>query len=277
MIGALVVGCGGKTASVQDPHNPPPTAGSAGLPVGAPLAPAGEKFSYLLELQGVELATYDFAVGDVVDWHGKTAVQVQSHAKAIGLVKIVANVDDFFTSWIDVKTGRPLHWMSDEFATKSSDRERTDVQLDQRGDTNVIPVDFHINNDPPKPEPQKVSFPEVWDYNSLMIAFRSWEAPVGSSVEGEVFRSRYMWHYKITIKGKDKLTTALGDFPALRIDGHVFKVNREDVPIASDDERDFTIWISDDAGRVPLKIVAKTDYGDIKMTITSYDAGASGK
>ena len=50
----------------------------------------------------------------------------------------------------------------------------------------------------------------------------------------------------------------------LRLDGHVFKVGRDNAKLG-DDERDFSVWISDDDGRVPLKTVAKTDYGDIEI------------
>ena len=116
----------------------------------------------------------------------------------------------------------------------------------------------------------------MWDYNSFLVALRAGKAPVGTKVTVEVLRSRYLWHVEMTIHGKEKLVTELGDFPALRFDGHVYKLDRDGKRIPSDDERDFSIWISDDAGRVPLQIVAKTDYGDIKMSITSYDAGSAG-
>jgi hypothetical protein len=33
------------------------------------------------------------------------------------------------------------------------------------------------------------------------------------------------------------------------------------------------MWISDDADRVPLLMVAETDYGDIRMEIVDYTAG----
>src|SRR6185369_10727292 len=124
----------------------------------------------------MELATYDVAVGDVTDVAGKRAIVVQSHAKAVGLVKAIANIDDTFTSWIDVTTGRPLRWLVDEFATKSTDKERTEARMFERaGD--MLPMDFHINDEPAKPEPQKVSLPDVWDYNAFTIALRGWEAP----------------------------------------------------------------------------------------------------
>jgi hypothetical protein len=268
IIALLVVGCG----TPPGPTTPHPTVKAERLPDGPPLLTPGERMSYRLQLQGMELATYDFAVGDVTDVAGKKAIVVQSHAKAVGLVKMVANIDDYFNSWIDVTTGRPLRWSTDEYATKGSDKEKTDARFFERtGDT--VPVDFHLNNDAPKSEPQKVSMPDVWDYNAFLIALRIWDAPIGSTVSAEVLRSRYMWHVDMKVAGKDNLVTAVGDFPALRLDGHTYKVDRNNKKFADSDERDFSIWISDDDGRVPLQTVAKTDYGDIKMEITEYSPG----
>jgi hypothetical protein len=272
----LLTGCPGGSSHPVDPKTGSGSAASAGIPVGPPVVFAGEKFSFDLALQGVQLATYDFEVGDTGEYDGKQTVQVHSHAKAVGLVKMVANVDDLFTSWIDVATGRPVHWAADEFAVGALDRERSDVFFSKR-DGDTIPVEFHLNDDKPTPEPQKTTFPEVWDFNSLMIGFRAWEAPEGSSITGEVFRSRYMWHYKITMGKQEKLVTKLGDFPALRIEGHVYKVDRTAKQDTGSDERNFSIWISADQGKVPLKILGHTDYGDIEMNITSYDPGAAGR
>jgi hypothetical protein len=268
IIALLVVGCG----TPPGPTTPHPTVKTERLPDGPPLLTPGERMSYRLQLQGMELATYDFAVGDLTEVAGKKAIVVQSHAKAVGLVKMVANIDDYFNSWIDVTTGRPLRWSTDEYATKGSDKEKTDARFFERtGDT--VPVDFHLNNDAPKAEPQKVSMPDVWDYNAFLIALRIWDAPIGSTVSAEVLRSRYMWHVDMKVAGKDNLVTAVGDFPALRLDGHTYKVDRNNKKFADSDERDFSIWISDDDGRVPLQTVAKTDYGDIKMEITEYSPG----
>ena len=220
----------------------------------------------------MELATYDVAVGDVTEVAGKQAIVVQSHAKAVGLVKMVANIDDTFTSWIDVTTGRPLEWKTDEFATKGSDKERTDARFYQR-EGDQLPIEFHLNDDPPAPEPQKVTLPDVWDYNAFLIALRTWDGPPGTTLAAEVLRSRYMWHVDMTIAGKEKLVTALGELPALRLDGHTYKLDRAGTKATDSDERNFSVWISDDDGRVPLQNVAKTDYGDIKLEITDYTPG----
>jgi hypothetical protein len=267
---ALLSACGSAPATSTTPKATP--VASDRFAVGPPLVTPGEHMSYRLALQGMELATYDFAVGEITEVSGKKAIVVQSHAKATGLVQMVARVDDFFTSWIDVETGRPLRWATDEYATKGADKERTDVRFFERqGDT--VPIDFHLNDQPPAAEPQKVSLPDVWDYNAFLVALRTWDAPVGSTLTAEVLRSRFMWHVEMKVHGKTRLVTAVGELPAIQLDGHTYKVDRNNQKLPDSEPRDFSVWISDDDGRVPLQNVAKTDYGDIKLEITDYAPG----
>jgi len=266
----LATACGGSAPPTTTAKPTGPTAANA-LPTGAPLATPGERMAYRLALQGMDLATYELAVGTVEDVGGKHAIVVQSHAKAVGLVKMVANIDDTFTSWIDTSNGRSLRWLTDEYATKSDDKERTLARIADRTGTSV-PVEFHLNDAAPTAEPQTVSLAETWDYNAFLIALRSWEGAPGSAFVAEVFRSRFLWHVAMKIGGKTKLVTELGELPALRLDGHAYKLDRKGGR-ASDDERDFTIWISDDAGRVPLQVTARTDYGDVVMKIVDYAPG----
>jgi pyruvate/2-oxoglutarate dehydrogenase complex dihydrolipoamide dehydrogenase (E3) component len=60
---------------------------------------------------------------------------------------------------------------------------------------------------------------------------------------------------------------------ALLEHAHTYKIDRDGSKFKDTDERDFSLWISDDAGRVPLQINARTDYGDVKMEIVEYTAG----
>lgn len=272
---SLIAACGSH-ALVEQAAVGPSTAPAA-FADGPPLVTPGERMSYKLALMGAELATFDLAVGDQTEVAGKPAIVVQTHAKVSGIGELAAraagiHVDDTFTSWIDVATGRPLRWYCDEYATKSTNKERSEARLAERAD-DAIPIEFHVNDDPPTLESQKVSMPDVWDYNAFLIALRAWEGPPGSKVAAEVLRSRYLWHVDMTIHGKEQLHTALGDFPALRLDGHTYKLGRDGHKLAGNDERDFTIWISDDDGRVPLEVKARTDYGAVEMTIVDYQPG----
>jgi hypothetical protein len=263
-----IVACG-SSQHVESPVAKQPTV--ARLPDGPPLITPGEHMQYKLALQGVELAVYDFGIGDTTQVDGKQAVLVQSHAKTVGLGALI-KVDDYFSSYVDVATGRPLRWVADEYTSDGSHKEKTDADLAARTGT-TVPVMFHLDEEPPQPEPQHVTQPDVWDFNSFMVALRGWEGAAGTAVVAEVFRSRFMWHVDIKIHGKEQVKTELGDLPALRIDARLYKLERDGSRAPGNEERQFSVWVSDDDGRVPLQINARTDYGDMKMTLLDYQPG----
>lgn len=236
----------------------------------------GERMTYKLALQGVELGSFSLSAGEVQDLAGSQVIVVEGHARSVGVAEWVARVDDRFTSWIDVGTGRPRRFQTAEYETRSkSNVEHVVADLAAReGDR--VPVTFRINDAAATPEPQKVSKPDVWDYNAFLVALRAWEQPTGSSVSVEVFRSRFLWHVEMKVRGREKLDTELadlGEVMALRLDAHMYRLTREGTKDTTADERDLSIWISDDDGRVPLRTVAKTDYGDIRMDIVDYHPG----
>jgi hypothetical protein len=279
VLGSLLAACGHPGSPPAAPATPAATAAptAAQLGDGPPLATPGEHMQYRLSLRGIELASYDLAIGDVTELDGKKVVVVQGHAKTRGLAAFFATIDDRFTSWVDVATGRSLRFATDEYATGSkTDIEHAVIDLAGRtGDT--IPVEYHVNDGPPQPEPQKASLPVAWDYNAFLLALRGWEAPPGTRHVLEVFRSRSMWHAEVTIGGKGVLVTELGDLPALRIEGRTYKLRRDGARTPDDAERRFTIWISDDDGRVPLQVNTVTDYGDLVMQIVDYQPGAGAR
>ncbi|HEY5922532.1 MAG TPA: DUF3108 domain-containing protein [Kofleriaceae bacterium] len=265
----LVIGaCGSRRAE-------PIVAGAtaAKLPEGPPYVTPGERISYQLQIGGMNLATYDVGVGSTVEQvGGHRAIAVQSHAKSQGLVSMVANLDTTFTSWIDVETGRPLRWTIEERGPDGAVKEGADARLfERKGDQ--VPVEVRWGDKAPVVEMQKVSMPDVWDYNALVIAVRAWEPKRGSTVTAEVMRSMYLWHVTVIVRGEENVTTEIGDFPALRIDGISYRLRRDGTRDAGAPERNFTLWISNDDGRVPLQSVAQSDYGDIKMTLVDYQPG----
>ncbi len=227
--------------------------------------------SYRLSLGGMDLATYDLGVGDITDLAGRRAIVVQGHAKTRGLASVMTNIDDVFTSWIDVETGRPLRWAVEESTSEGSVRERTDARISERAE-DVVPIDVWLD-DKHASEPQKVSLPDVWDYNAYLVALRAWEAPRGSTVTAEVFRSRYLWSVTMTIAAEEKIVTDLGEFPTLRFDATAHRLERDGKRSPDQEARQFSIWITNDQGRVPVQTVGRTDYGDIKLTIVDYQPG----
>jgi hypothetical protein len=82
-----------------------------------------------------------------------------------------------------------------------------------------------------------------------------------------------MWNVTMTIHGEEKLVTALGEFPTLRFDGRAYRLERDGKRSLDSAEREFSVWITNDQGRVPVQTTGRTDYGDIKLTIIDYQPG----
>lgn len=263
----LLLSCGSHHV---DPAPAVPSVGA--LPAGPPLATPGERMAYRLKVAGMDVATYDIAVGDVTAVGGHDAVVVQSHAKAKPLVAMLANIDEVYTSWIDVSTGRPVRWTAEERTADGTTREAADARFDQRSGE-AVPIEVRALDRPAVMASQKVSLPEVWDYNALVIALRAWEAKPGTSVEAEVMRGPYLWRTRVTVRGTETVVTDLGDFPALRFDGTSYRLERDGDRDASAEERAFSVWISNDDGRVPLKNIAESDHGQLEMTLVDYQPG----
>ncbi len=233
--------------------------------------------TYRLELKGFELASYTFAVGEPTELGGARVIPVEGHARSLGLANQIAKVDDRFTSWIDVTTGRPARFQATEYETNSDTNiEHAIVDLAGRA-RDTIPVSFQLNDGASTAEPQLVTHAEIWDYNSFLVMLRAWEAPPGTTRSMELFRSRFLWKIDIRVHGRETLVTALGELPALRFDAHATKLDRKGDKFPNTPERDFSIWISDDDGRVPLQTTAATDYGDIKMEIVDYQPGTGAR
>jgi hypothetical protein len=267
----VLVACGSRRA---EPIGPGDTK-EAVLPAGPPLVTPGERMSYRVQIGGIDLATYEMGVGRVVAIGSRRAIVVQGHAKATRLVSAVANVDDVFTSWIDVETGRPLRWTVEEHTAEGAVREGTDARFAERNGDGV-PVEMRLLDKEPFMETQRLSLPEVWDYNALLVALRAWEDNAGATTRAEVMRGRYLWNVTVTVRGEETLHTELGEFPALRFDGLAYRLERDGTR-AKDEERNFSLWISNDDGRVPLQNIAQSDYGDIYMTISDYQPGNGGR
>ncbi len=276
----LGAACGGGTGGTGVTNPAPPRASddptTAVFGGGPPRASLGERMGYRLSLRGIELAALQIAIGDVQELNGKQAIVVQSHVQSTGLANMVSTVDDHFTTWLEVATGRSLRFQADEQATANkADVEHVVVEIASRTGT-TVPVTFAVNDASPTTDtPQTVSMPDLWDFNSFLIALRSWEPAVGATVAVEAMRSRWMWHLETKFVGAEQLETELGALPALKFETHSRKLGRDGQRTPNNADRDFTIYISDDADRVPLLVTAASDYGDVKLEIVDYQAGAS--
>ena len=89
-------------------------------------------------------------------------------------------------------------------------------------------------------------------------------AKVGQEFVINTFFDREMYPLKIKFLGKEIIKTKLGRFSCLKFrplveQGRVFK-----------EEEDMTIWISNDANKVPIRVTSDLLVGSINMDLVEY-------
>lgn len=94
------------------------------------------------------------------------------------------------------------------------------------------------------------------DYNSY---------PIGAKIPFSMFLDDQVYKLSITYLGKEKITTKYGTFKAIKIkplliSGTIFKEGDQ-----------MTIWISDDANHIPLRVDSPILVGSIKVDLVDYD------
>lgn len=242
-----------------------------------PFVAPGERIVSRLSMHGVDVATFTIVVGDVTEVDGRPAVVVQSGVASSPLVSMVREVSDNFTSWIDVETSRPLRFVSSELASPQDQLvESTESQPGKLADGR-FPVVVTRADRPTQTEEQVVGAFPLYDMNGYLMALRQWQEPEGTRATIDVIRSSMIWRTEVTMGAFETITTELGDLPALRIDGQSRRVGRNGQVEESSDTRKYSVWISDDADRVPLQLVARTDYGDLRMDIVEYAPGSGAR
>lgn len=272
---AALLACGGGNRGAAPVAPGSAAAGPVSIRVQAvpPFVAPGERMTFKASIHGLEMATFGIAVGEVADYKGKAAVVVQAGVQSSQMLSILKKIDDSYATWIDTTTGRPLFFRGHELSGMDDPFiEDTDVDFTTAA-AGKVQVDLTREDSGKSVEFQENTQEDLMDFQAFFLALRAWDAPVGSILSADVLRSRFMWRTELKVGGFETITTDLGQLPAVRFEGHATRLTRAGEIDKTSDTRLYQIWISDDADRVPLKLVAKTDYGDIKMEIIDYAAG----
>lgn len=234
-----------------------------------PLATPGERMLYRVSIHGFELAEYSIAVGEMTTVDATEVVVIQSHARTTKVAAMLKPIDDLFTSWISTNDGRSVRFVSSERASKDDDRKEVTEARTAAGTVSLSVT----RGAETVAETQTVAGHGGHDLNSFLIFLRGWDGEPGAHLDADVVRSRYVWRVRVKVIEYENLSTVLGNLPVARYDGEGVRLVRDGTLDPTSDTRRFSIWLTDDADRVPVKLVARTDYGDVKMELLSYMPG----
>lgn len=258
-----IAGCAGAEAMTLPQKVPAaaPAAGSTELG----LTP-GESMAFDVKLDGVLAGDAQLAVGQVGEYEGHRAVIVRSRAETAGAAALLAKVVDEATTVIDMDSGRPLKL--DTYVVLRGQTTTAQATFDGR----LASVAYHHPNDP-HPHVFHLDFGAltVYDTHSAMAQLRGWRARPGAARTVFVVGGRRLWRVDLHYMGSETIGSVLGNRRAVRFDGVSYRARSDFAIESKQPARTFSVWLSDDADRVPLKMVAKTELGDVTMDLTSYD------
>jgi hypothetical protein len=233
----------------------------------------GEAMTWTVTFKGFEGGHARLAVGAPGDLDGAQVVVVQAEAESSGLFAAIKQVHDNVSSWIDLDSGLP---------------RRTESASDLDGKRQVV----HTVRTPESPRIQQTVWrygkttreakrqvvmpsPYVHDPLSSMFLLRAWEANDGARARFWTLGGTRLWRTDLVVEARETVETPLGTRACIRIAGvsqRMASATRED---QSKKPRTFTLWLSDDELRLPLRVAAHTEYGDILVTAMSYQSPAA--
>jgi hypothetical protein len=232
----------------------------------------GETMAFEVRIAGLVAGEAQLAVGELGAYEGHRAVVVKSRAATAGAAALIRHIVDEATTVIDFDTGRPLAL---ETLVEQGD-SKTVATAKFTG--NVADITYARSTET-QPHRMRLDFSRgaalaVHDAHSAMAQLRGWRATPGTRRTVFVVGGRRLWRIDVTYAGQDTIGSAIGNRRAIRFAGESYRARSDFSPETARPTRTFTVWLSDDADRVPLKVMAKTELGDVVMNLTDYSRNA---
>jgi hypothetical protein len=262
-----VAGCGGTSTGGPVTETVAPAGPPVRLGELVPFYVPGETMVWEVSLHGIIGGEAVLAVGDPGTVDGRPAIVVRSRVETVGAAAVVRKVRDEVTTHVDLDTGRPIAHQADLlFGDKHTVLETEFLADGYR-------LEYVRNGSPARHNRQSLDpADQVHDGHSVIGALRAWDPEPGARAYFYGLGGKRLWRNTLHFAGRETITTAMGTFPALRIDGTARRLTSRLTNDPKKKPRSYSLWISDDGQRLPLRVTAMTEYGDVKVELIDYQA-----
>ncbi len=243
------------------------------LPVSGGMFIPGEQMTFRLSVRGVEGGEAVIAIGHPGTVKGRKVVIVRSRVESSGLAAVIKEVRDDSESWIDLNTGYPVYLKADMKFGRIESLLETEFS---GGGPGSFKLSYTNKGQRRRTLHQLMPVRETpFDGHSIIGALRAWRAPVNQAAYFYLLAGKRLWRNTVKVTGREEIETALGDIDAVRIDGEGLQMTQVLRIDPTKKVRRFTAWISDDERRLPLLLIAKTEYGDVRVELIDYQTPAT--
>lgn len=225
----------------------------------------GEAMTFQVSVAGMEAGEAALAVGELGEVDGQQAIVVTSKVSSAGAFRWIKEVDDLLTTTIDVETGLPItHTADTKFGAKT-------YHADNTFDGPRVDLVWHRNDGNVRNTHYDFRDVIAHDAHTAMASLRNWQGADGEVRRLYLVGGRRIWQTDVTWAGRETIASELGNQTAIRLDGISTRVTpRLKVHDNKKPPRTFTVWLTDDGDRAPIRVVAHTELGDIVIELTSY-------
>ena len=219
----------------------------------------GEWFKFRIHYGPITAGYATLKVEDAV-LNNKDVFHVKGEGHTTGITKLLFNVDDYYQSYIDKELDIPYR-----FVRKINEGGYTkDLVIDFNYDTQkAIVTNNKFNRVNQEPIPEKVQ-DMVSSFYYLRNHLDTKNIKQGDVFDMNMFFDRGNYKFRLKFLGRETLKTTFGNVPTMRFrpyveSGRVFK-----------EEESLTVWVTDDANKMPIVIKADLVIGSLKATLTEY-------
>lgn len=240
-----------QSTGLTPPSKPVPTKteapSNAGNTSASPLQ-VGEKLSFNVSWSNfVTAARLEMELAGQGAFFGQEGYQLRTRVETVGYVRsLFAEVDNLYTSYVDAKTLLPYRVQNTTRQGAKSEDET--IIVDQQHQT-------ARHADGTEGKLPKTSF----DLPALVYALRARGLKPGEKAKFSAFYGKKTFEIEAEAKERERLSVQAGEYDAVRVD---LTVRGKDSPTYR-----VRLWLSADAQRLPLLIVSKPSFGEVKAEL----------
>lgn len=198
----------------------------------------GERIELALTFRGIEVGRVETTAGQPGNHDGHAAVVYQSRAVGTGVVELISNYVGELTTTVDLDGGFALAMHKEEW-----------FEILGKAEHDVYSTSY------PRDERRH-------DFHTAIGAIRGWSSHPGERAKVTISVGGNLLAVRLVDIGR--AIHPASNTPAVKYAG-TFDCGCGG-PVA------FTLWISDDLARVPLRVTAKTRWGTARAELASYSA-----
>ncbi|MFO0575000.1 MAG: DUF3108 domain-containing protein [Polyangia bacterium] len=272
-LGAAALAVGSSAAAPKlasaEPATMPGASGQAAAPAPAPRpAPSnrqGEAYTFSLRFLGsVDAGRARLAIAPPQKRGADTVIHVVGEGEAVGFAKALTGLHEDYRLVLDAGTLLPRHMQFNETGMRT--RTATLTMTGKKIDITVKRPDSErrvIATMPSEPvEPVAV-----------LLMLRAARLKDGDKLDLTFIDGAAFYQGTIEVVGREEIRTAIGARAAIKLACRGERINEFGQKVPNRPVRQGTVWVSDDAERLPLRIEGESELGRAEFALTSYDLG----